>query len=1835
SATQNWTDSTGTNASAWAKSVAYFQGTSAGTVTVVGTQAFDKLVFSAQDYLITGDSLALSPRTNTTGTIEVDTVTATIASDIIDGKDSTGGDITTLEKVGTGTLVLINTKSFTGEATVAEGTLQLGDGTTNGVLGHGITINDSATLAINQTGTLGFANSLTGGANPGQALLNVTGTGQLNFTSSSSAFNGLTTISNGTFNITGALGGDVKVTGGTLQGTGTLGGDVTIESGGTLSGDISIGSPLVISGELTLTGTSILSVALNASPNAAALITTKTLNMVGGSVQYTPSTLATGQYNLISYTDPLPVGSAATNLTLTGAPANYSLQAANGFLYILVSSPGGEGRYWHPNQTPGASNFGGPGTWVASSDTNWSDNTGTPLGAWVARDIAIFKGSADTVTVDSNTQGPITINGMTFEVPDYLISSGAGSNQLILDDSPGEVKFAVNAGAAEKATVAVVLAEDGSSVAMEKTGGGILVLTAANTYSGGTTVSTGTLQLGDGTTNGSLTGGIDIAAAATLSVLVNAASPLATPLNFSNTLTATSASASFTIGGTGALSFASSSSSFAGATTVLTGATLTGNGNLGGTVTVSDGAMIAGNQTQKLTLGNLVLTNGTPGSTILADLSTANAASLFSTGELTAAGIVRVTGSPLPASTDPYYLIDYTSLVNSASDIKIDATSPGLDPATTNASVVSIGGNRIAIIIGPGNTPAGGTDIYWNGTTTTGSVLTGGPGTWTASSADLNWTDLSGASHGPWLQSKYAVFAAGTGTVLVDSTSSGAISVEGLDFQVSGYQLDPKNVGDGLTLESAFSDGLARLNVATASQATISADLTGSGGVRKTGAGNLLFTGDKTYTGSTSVVAGVLQLGANTLTGSVAGDIAVSAGATLSLYAPTGVTTSFANNLTGGSGALLSISGPGTTNFNTLAALSFTGSTTVENGSTLAGSGALGGTVTVAGGGAISGDATGGTTLALGSELDFSAANSTMVVTLDGSSPNTIPLFSTGDFNFASGGTIVVNTVSGLPLPASTQYALISYSGTRTSNLSLLTFSVPNASYSLADPASGTIYLVVETPPEQYWNPDQHLAAAGLGGKGTWTTTGGLAWSNAAGTSNGPWVSGATADFKDNGGNVTVNASGGPINVGGMNFEVGPYNFTGDALTLDSANTDPVKINVQNAGDVVSLGTVLAGATSTTGMEKDGAGTLVLNAINTYTGKTQVTAGTLRLGVVGTPLAGTIEVSGGAVLAVNSTGTVKFDTANVLSSTSNTAQLNIEAGTLQFDSASSGFMGRTNVASGATLQGTGNLGGNVIVKSGGTLAGSVLNPTFTLGDSGLTLASRSILDVTLNSTENSTALFSAGALTINNSTLNVTVNGGPGTLDPGTYHLIDYDLGLYGDPSQIDTTSVPTTGNVFSRAAYIGSTANIGTVVLKVGPDAYSYWNGTYTSPSIPPAVQGGPGTWTADLLNTNWTNQTGTDSEAWATNGYAIFDTVGGQVDVQSTLTSGALIRVSTMEFKVDGYSLQPTSDDIIVLAPAPGTASADINVVQTGPAVKAAIAVSLQGSTGLHKIGDGELELSGSNTYSGGTTLDAGTLTSKVAGAVPGAISIDQTATWNWDVAGSASFNGVISNGANGGGTFNVNAANATDILQLTANNTGFTGTTNVNTGVLNITGPAGTPNAGGLGGTINVKKNAKLQGYGPYGTINVATGGEFVIGKSDSDGTLLKVVADGLNIENRGQFSVPIDLTGSSPAAGHLQVNGDAVLKAGTKGFAIINGVNFKDEPVAVITATGAGTSYPRFPTQSLLGYTYGFAVDLTNSKVLNFTMKKNTTQVTCEILTRGSCGVLEAVDGLGEG
>ncbi len=212
-------------------------------------------------------------------------------------------------------------------------------------------------------------------------------------------------------------------------------------------------------------------------------------------------------------------------------------------------------------------------------------------------------------------------------------------------------------GAGQTVTAGGVIANGTSPGDIVKAGDGRLILTAANSYTGGTTISGGTLQLGNGGTSGSIVG----------------------PVLDNGTLTfdrsdhivfggAISGTGSVVQAGPGTVTLSGDSSAFAGSTEVASG-TLAVTGSLGGSLDVAAGATLAG--------------TGTVGSTAIAGAVSPGGAGTI--GTVTVAGSLR-----LAASTS--YAVDGDAA--GRSDL-VHATG-GADLGGATVSVLATGGWNVA-----------------------------------------------------------------------------------------------------------------------------------------------------------------------------------------------------------------------------------------------------------------------------------------------------------------------------------------------------------------------------------------------------------------------------------------------------------------------------------------------------------------------------------------------------------------------------------------------------------------------------------------------------------------------------------------------------------------------------------------------------------------------------------------------------------------------------------------------------------------------------------------------------------------------------------------------------------------------------------------------------------------------------------------------------------------------------------------------------------------------------------------------------------------------------------
>src|SRR5690606_29547805 len=103
------------------------------------------------------------------------------------------------------------------------------------------------------------------------------------------------------------------------------------------------------------------------------------------------------------------------------------------------------------------------------------------------------------------------------------------------------------------------------------------------------------------------------------------------------------------------------------------------------------------------------------------------------------------------------------------------------------------------------------------------------------------------------------------GQLMLENFTSGIFS---RPIELNGGTL--RNQGATLTLDSHVTlNGDAKISVANGNSLTIANPLTGSGNLEKLDTGAVILTGNHTYTGTTTVSAGVLHLGNGTVSGSI------------------------------------------------------------------------------------------------------------------------------------------------------------------------------------------------------------------------------------------------------------------------------------------------------------------------------------------------------------------------------------------------------------------------------------------------------------------------------------------------------------------------------------------------------------------------------------------------------------------------------------------------------------------------------------------------------------------------------------------------------------------------------------------------------------------------------------------------------------------------------------------------------------------------------------------------------------------------------------------------------
>jgi autotransporter-associated beta strand protein len=281
----------------------------------------------------------------------------------------------------------------------------------------------------------------------------------------------------------------------------------------------------------------------------------------------------------------------------------------------------------------GGINKSGTGTLILNGANTYSGNTLVSAGIIdLGNTLALQNSAYDTASVNGGLDvtgfTTPTLGGLTGSVnlTSTLITGYGSISSLTLSPQTGITK-----------TYSGDVGNGNGSMALTKTGSGTQILSGANTNSGGTTITTGTLSLGSGGTTGKLTATSAITNNSNLTINRSNAFSQATDLGAGIAITGTG---SFTQAGAGTTTL-TAVNTYTGATNVNSG-TLIVNGNISSSLltTVASGATLGGSGTLGKTVINGTLAIGnSPGTMTFLDTLGLNGSNVMEIDGISGAGV--------------------------------------------------------------------------------------------------------------------------------------------------------------------------------------------------------------------------------------------------------------------------------------------------------------------------------------------------------------------------------------------------------------------------------------------------------------------------------------------------------------------------------------------------------------------------------------------------------------------------------------------------------------------------------------------------------------------------------------------------------------------------------------------------------------------------------------------------------------------------------------------------------------------------------------------------------------------------------------------------------------------------------------------------------------------------------------------------------------------------------------------------------------------------------------------------------------------------------------------
>lgn len=773
----------------------------------------------------------------------------------LSGIISGGGNLT---KLGTGTVSLAASNTYTGNTIINAGTFAL--------TGSGSLLSTGA-VSVNNATSIFDISGITSSTTIGD-LSGVTGS-NVNF-GSKALFLG-TSASTTFAGVMQGSGGIIK------QGSGTF----TVTGLNTYTGGTTINA-----GTITITGSGVIA-------SNSVVVNAGTLNLIGsGSLSSTSSVFLNDATSLLDASG-LTTGSTTIG-DLTGIAGSIVNLGANTF------NVGGSNTVAYAGviQGTGAMVKKGTGAWTISGSNTYSGGTTISTGTLVVSSNANL----------GNASSGVALTGGTLQITSTFSSSRSITTSSLLG--------AINVTGGATLTLTAGIADGISSGRINKANSGILVLLGANTYSGGTLISGGTLSLsGSGTLsstgNVSMSGGLsttfDISSNTSSGVTIADLSGVGTVNLGSKTLTAGTSTPLVTFSGrmigtgsvvkqgSGTWIFTGSGHTYTGGTTIQDGTlTLSSFSDLpnSGVVSVNSATSIfdiSPNGNSTIDIGDL---SGVTGSTVNLGF---NFLSINASSSETFAGTIQGSGGILKQGSGTSI---FTGSNTYTGGTQIDAGTLSISGSGSLASTANVHINGASAIFDIGGTGSGATigdlsGIVNSSVTLGAKTLTVGTGT-AFVTFDGTMSGGGGAiakqGSGTWILTAGNTYTGGTlidaGTLSLSGSGAlaptGAVSVNsGAEFDISAITSGGTAIGDlsGASLSNVIL-GSKTLTVGTATASTtFGGIISGQGDVIKEGTGNWILTGVTIHSGGGSTT---INNGTMTVNGSIiGGPVFVQSGATL------------------------------------------------------------------------------------------------------------------------------------------------------------------------------------------------------------------------------------------------------------------------------------------------------------------------------------------------------------------------------------------------------------------------------------------------------------------------------------------------------------------------------------------------------------------------------------------------------------------------------------------------------------------------------------------------------------------------------------------------------------------------------------------------------------------------------------------------------------------------------------------------------------------------------------------------------------------------------------------